>query len=55
MREFPGRITSQSAPTRYPGNFGECLADLTSEVADQYLRSTEEAMKWLREHPNLTG
>ena len=54
MREFLGKITSQSVPTRYPGNFGEFLAGLTPEVAEQYLRSTEEIMRWLREHPNLT-
>ncbi len=54
MREFLGKITSQSVPIRYPGDFGEFLADLTPEVAEQYLRSTAETMKWLKEHPNLT-
>jgi HEPN domain-containing protein len=32
MREFLGKITSQSAPTRHPGDFGEFLAGLAPEL-----------------------
>ena len=53
MAGFLGDITNESAPTRYPGDAGEPLAKYTREVGESCLRSTREAFKWLREHPNL--
>lgn len=50
MRELVGEIGAQSVPTRYPGSLAEFLAELTPQVAGGYVRSTEEAMKWLKEH-----
>jgi HEPN domain-containing protein len=54
MREFLGELSDGSVRARYPGDLAEFLASLTREVAEGYLRSTEEAMKWLKEHPTLT-
>ncbi len=53
IREFLGEISDGSVRSRYPGNFAVFLGSLTREVAERYLKSTEEAMRWLREHPNL--
>lgn len=53
MAGFLGDISNESVPTRYPDGAGELLTEYTREVAENCLRSTREAMKWLREHPNL--
>ncbi len=53
MGEFLGKISNRSVPTRYPGGFGEFLAEVTQEVAERCLQLTEETMKWLKDHPNL--
>ncbi len=50
---FLGGISNGSVPTRYSGNFGEFLAEVTREVAEHCLQVTEETMKWLKDHPNL--
>ncbi len=51
--DFLGEISNGSVPTRYPSSVEELLDELTREVAEHCLRSAEEAMRWLKEHPNL--
>ena len=53
INDFLGEITNGSVPTRYPDGAGELFTKYTREVAEGCLRSTREAMKWLREHANL--
>ena len=50
---FLGDVTNESVPTRYPDDPEELLTKYTREVAESCLCSTREAMRWLREHPNL--
>ncbi len=55
MAGFLGDITNESVPTRYPDDPRLPLTKYTREVAESCMRSTEEAFKWLAEHPNLKG
>ena len=53
--DFLGKLGNGSVPPRYPDDVVRLLADVTRDVAERYLRSTEEALKWLRDHENLKG
>ncbi len=50
---FLGDVTNESVPTRYPDDPEELLTKYTREVAESCLRSTREAFRWLKKHPNL--
>lgn len=53
--DFLGEASNGSVPARYPDDMQKLLADTTREVAERWLRSTEEALEWLRNHENLKG
>ena len=53
MNDFLGGISNGSVPTRYPERLEKLVDRYPREVAERYLRSTEEAIQWLRDHPNL--
>lgn len=45
--DFLGKINNVSVPTRYPEDLAQAIAAFSEVVAQDYLRETEEAMKWL--------
>ncbi len=51
--EFIGKINNASVPTRYPEDLQRLIAQYPDSVARDYLEKTEEALGWLRQHPNL--
>lgn len=53
MRRFFGEITNGCVPMRYPDNIEELLNTRTRDVAEEVMRFTREAIKWLKDHPNL--
>ena len=52
--EFIGKINTASIPTRYPDDLERALKEYPKSVAKDYLSQTQEILKWLREHPNLS-
>ncbi len=51
--DFLGKINAASIPTRYPEDLPRALQDYPEAVAQDYLRQTEEILRWLKQHPNL--
>jgi len=51
--EFIGKINNASIPTRYPDDLGRMIGQYPEPVVRGYLKQTEEALLWLRQHPNL--
>lgn len=47
--EFVGQINNASVPTRYPEDLQQALADYPEPIARDYLRRTEEVLKWLNQ------
>ncbi len=54
FRDFIGKINNASIPTRYPQDLQSTLRDYPEPVAREYLYQTQELIKWLRQHPNLS-
>lgn len=52
--EFIGKLNNASIPTRYPSDIREAIREYTEEVADSYLKQSEEVVSWLKSHPSLT-
>lgn len=53
MLDFVGKLSNASVPTRYPDDFSKLLGDYPRQLAEHYMKSTEEVFRWLKEHPNL--
>lgn len=53
--DFIGKINTASIPTRYPDDLQRALEDYPRSVVKEYLRQTEEIVKWLKQHPNLSA
>jgi len=53
LLDFISKINNASIPTRYPEDLSRTLKNYSVSVARDYLRQTEEAMIWLKQHPNL--
>jgi HEPN domain-containing protein len=53
--DFLGDINNECVPTRYPRDIAKLVSKFDREMAGSYLRSTREAIKWLRHDPNLRG
>ena len=51
--DFLGEISNGSVPTRYPERLGKLVDQYPHDVAERYLHSTEEAIRWLKDHQNL--
>ncbi len=51
--EFIGKINNASVPTRYPEDLQRMITQYPDSVVRDYLEKTEEALGWLRQHPNL--
>ncbi len=51
--DFIGKINTASIPTRYPEDLQSALKIYPEPVARQYLRQTQELIKWLKQHPSL--
>jgi HEPN domain-containing protein len=47
--EFIGKINNASIPTRYPEDLQRALGEYSESVVRDYLRRTEEVLKWLRQ------
>jgi HEPN domain-containing protein len=52
--DFIGKINAASIPTRYPDDLQRALKEYPKSVAKDYLSQTQEILKWLKEHPNLS-
>ena len=52
--DFIGKINTASIPTRYPDDLQRALKEYPRSVAKDYLSQTQEILKWLKEHPNLS-
>lgn len=53
--DFLGDINNECVPTRYPRDIAKLVSKFNREMAESYLRSTREAIKWLKDDPNLKG
>ncbi len=51
--EFIGKINNASIPTRYPEDLQRMLEQYPDSVARDYLKMTEEVVRWLKQHANL--
>ena len=51
--EFVGRLNNASIPTRYPVDLQQAIKDYPKEVAQDYLKQTEEIVIWLKTNPRL--
>ena len=51
--DFVSKINAASIPTRYPEDIQRAIKDYPEAIARDYLRQTEEILKWLKQHPNL--
>jgi len=51
--EFIGKINNASIPTRYPEDLSRVLKQYPEQVVRDYLKQTDEALQWLKQHPNL--
>ena len=52
--DFVGKINTASIPTRYPEDLQRALKEYPEPVAKDYLKRTEELLRWLKQHPNLS-
>jgi HEPN domain-containing protein len=52
--DFIGKINTASVPTRYPEDLRGAIEEFPKPVAREYLRETEEVIRWLKQHPNLS-
>ncbi len=52
--DFIGKINTASIPTRYPDDLQRALKEYPKSVAEDYLSQTQEILKWLKKHPNLS-
>ena len=51
--EFISKLNSVSIPTRYPSDMQKIVSQYSKQVAESYLRQTEEVVQWLNSHPKL--
>jgi HEPN domain-containing protein len=51
--EIVSKLNNASVPTRYPSDMKNILSEYTEEVANTYLKQTEEVIKWLKSHQRL--
>jgi HEPN domain-containing protein len=51
--DFVSKINAASIPTRYPEDIQRAIKDYPEVVARDYLRQTEEILKWLKQRLNL--
>lgn len=47
LADFIGKLSGVSTATRYPTDLSELLRTYTRETAGEYLRQTEEVVKWI--------
>jgi HEPN domain-containing protein len=53
LYEFLSKLNNASIPTRYPDNLQQTLSEYSKEVAESYLKQTEEIVRWLRSQTKL--
>ncbi len=46
--EFIGKLNNASIPTRYPEDIKKIIAEYPEEIVQEYLRNTEEIIKWIK-------
>lgn len=51
--EFMGKLNNASIPTRYPVDIRQAIKDYPEEIAQNYLKQTEETVIWLKADPRL--
>lgn len=51
--DFITKINNASVVTRYPEDFMELVGSYTKEVAQEYLKNSEETLNWLSQNPKL--
>ncbi len=51
--EFTGKLNNASIPTRYPVDIQQAIKDYPKEITQNYLKQTEEIVKWLKADPRL--
>lgn len=47
LRDFLGKLAGASTATRYPADLAEVVRAYPREVAEEYLRKSEEAVGWI--------
>lgn len=45
---FIGKINNASIPTRYPDDVRRMIKEYSKDIAELYLKRTEELVKWLK-------
>ena len=53
MRDFVGKINAASVVTRYPEDLARIVTAYPETVAREYLNTTKEILKWLKQHKSL--
>jgi len=48
MKDFIGELSGVSIPTRYPDDFMEIQRRFTTQIAQNYLERTKEALRWIQ-------
>jgi len=48
MRDFIGDLNGVSVPTRYPEDFMEIQRRFTAQIAQNYVKRTEEVPRWIQ-------
>jgi hypothetical protein len=51
--DFISIMNNASLITRYPEDFQQAINEFTSDVAGDYLKKTEDVIKWLKQRPEL--
>lgn len=52
-QEFIGKLADASVATRYPEDLSELLPQYPEAVTQEYLKTTEEVITWIRQDPRL--
>jgi HEPN domain-containing protein len=52
--DFISIINNASIITRYPEDFQLVIKEFSGDVASDYLKKTEEVIKWLKQRPELS-
>jgi len=50
LLDFLGKLNNASVATRYPEDFSETVRVYTKDVAEEYLKRSGEAVRWITRH-----
>lgn len=52
-KELFADLNSASLPVRYPEDLAKLTSQYNQKVAEEFFVKTQEALKWLKQHPKL--